>query len=269
MTSEMWIEGVSNGVTIFFCVLFSVFLSSIYAFYRAVKTPSIHFAAQENVNHIRENMSQDRQEFKHRTPPERKTIEEIQCPICLNPVEFAIETNCGHRYCGSCFFEYHRRENNGRLQRVAVRCPCCRRMVDTIHDFFSDQEQKNAVPSRDRDRDSKGNEDFTPSKVIELVTAYNRTFSNEPRTFRDVVLDTPTLLRHMWRQIANGGPGFIVMNVYLISVVLVMVLYLVCPIDIIPEAIFGLLGFLDDLIIGSFLLVYLAHAYRRHRLSPT
>ena len=27
------------------------------------------------------------------------------CPICLGKAEFAVETNCGHVYCGNCILE--------------------------------------------------------------------------------------------------------------------------------------------------------------------
>lgn len=171
------------------------------------------------------------------------------------------------------FFEYHRRENTPqrpvigwRLRPVAVRCPCCRRTVDTVHKFFTDDE-KNGVPNRDGDLDEKGDEEhLTPEKVSEMITNYNKLFSSEPRTFRDVVLDTPTLLRHLWRQLTSGGLGVVILNFYVILPMIMLVIYVLLPLDIIPEAVFGILGFLDDIVIGFLLLVYLAHEYRRQTL---
>lgn len=274
MESSMWIEGISNDVTIFFFVVFLLSLYALYASYRAVHTPSINAAAQENVEQIRQRISNQREDSKHRIESPRGNKEEANCPICLTSLSFAIETNCGHRFCASCFFEYYRRENTPqrpvvgwRFRPVAVRCPCCRRTVDAVHAFLTKLELRNENPPRGGDMDNKEDElNLTPAKVSELVTNYNKMFSNEPRTFRDMVLDTPTLLRHLWRQITSGGPGNTVLHLYLMTPMVILLLYVVFPLDIIPEAIFGILGFLDDLLIGFLLLVYLAHEYRRHRL---
>ncbi len=45
--------------------------------------------------------------------------------------------------------------------------------------------------------------------------------------------------------------------------VLGAVLYLVSPLDILPEAAFGVLGFLDDIFIFLLLLVYISIFYRQ------
>lgn len=44
---------------------------------------------------------------------------------------------------------------------------------------------------------------------------------------------------------------------------LVALLYLVSPLDIIPESVFGFFGFLDDLFITLLLAVYISVIYRR------
>ncbi|KHJ48849.1 hypothetical protein D918_01154 [Trichuris suis] len=45
--------------------------------------------------------------------------------------------------------------------------------------------------------------------------------------------------------------------------VIVAIVYALSPFDIIPEALFGLLGMLDDIFVVVLLLVYLSIAYRR------
>ncbi len=41
----------------------------------------------------------------------------MQCCICLGDPVFALETNCGHVYCGEDFFEFFRRVDTGVLRR--------------------------------------------------------------------------------------------------------------------------------------------------------
>ena len=51
------------------------------------------------------------------------------------------------------------------------------------------------------------------------------------------------------------------------SVVLVfLILYILSPLDLIPEAIFGLIGFIDDLIAMAILIYFLAELYYQYMM---
>ena len=43
---------------------------------------------------------------------------------------------------------------------------------------------------------------------------------------------------------------------------LIVFIYFIVPLDLIPEAVFGVLGFIDDLLLLMLLTVYLTIAYR-------
>ena len=49
-----------------------------------------------------------------------------QCPVCLGPITYIAETNCGHRFCAQCILMYWRTDRWPR----ACRCPVSRREVN-------------------------------------------------------------------------------------------------------------------------------------------
>ena len=55
------------------------------------------------------------------------------CAICLGDASLAVETNCGHVYCGQCILEVWRRQSA--LQ--AVSCPYCRQRLTLLLPYFS------------------------------------------------------------------------------------------------------------------------------------
>ncbi len=51
------------------------------------------------------------------------------------------------------------------------------------------------------------------------------------------------------------------------ALVLALVLYLLSPLDLIPESAFGLIGLLDDGLVLAFVLVALLAAFRQHLVA--
>ncbi len=80
------------------------------------------------------------------------------------------------------------------------------------------------------------------------------------------VRDFPTVLCQLWANI------FQMNTVFLLRAVLMLVgllLYVISPFDLIPEAVFGAIGLIDDLLIIVIVLFVLANtfyvAYSRHQ----
>ena len=99
---------------------------------------------------------------------------------------------------------------------------------------------------------------FFISKVLVISTLLNhRQFWIEISPFRcgcaaqlfDYVVEVPTVVRHAWRAIWSDGtyPGLLRMRLLLLLVIFVV--YLLSPLDLLPEAVFGVLGLLDDLLL--------------------
>ena len=79
----------------------------------------------------------------------------------------------------------------------------------------------------------------------------------------DYIRDLPALLRHLWREFFSVG-GLVMMFRFRIVLCLVAVLaYLLSPLDILPEALFGVIGFLDDIFILLLVLIYVTIIYRQ------
>ena len=78
----------------------------------------------------------------------------------------------------------------------------------------------------------------------------------------DFLTDLPTLLRHVYYEFFTVG-GLIWMFRFRVVVCFVTALfYLMSPLDILPEAVFGFLGLLDDLFILSLLAIYVTLMFR-------
>lgn len=77
------------------------------------------------------------------------------------------------------------------------------------------------------------------------------------------IRDVPVLLRHLFNELLQGQLNqFIALRMGMS--LLVSIIYIVLPIDMVPEMFFGFLGFLDDLMVFIFLFIYVAHVYRRY-----
>jgi RING finger protein 170 len=170
------------------------------------------------------------------------------CAICLGEATLALETNCGHVYCGNCILEVWRRSNA--LQ--ATTCPYCRQRITIILPYFSQEERDSADVA----------EIETRSGLLTEVHTYNRRYSGEPRTLLEMIRDLPVLLRHLVHYLFSGDGLHLAFQLRVAILAAVWLLYLLSPLDLIPEAVFGLVGLLDDLVI-FLLAMYLTFFFRQ------
>jgi len=171
------------------------------------------------------------------------------CAICLGEATLALETNCGHVYCGNCILEVWRRSNA--LQATA--CPYCRQRITIILPYFSQEERDTADLAEIDQR----------SALLTEVHTYNRRYSGEPRTLLEMIRDLPVLLRHLVHYLLSGEGLHLAFQLRVAVLAAMWLLYLLSPLDLIPEAVFGLVGLLDDLVIFILISMYLTFFFRQ------
>ena len=76
------------------------------------------------------------------------------------------------------------------------------------------------------------------------------------------VYDIPALLRHLVRELFTIRGLILIRRLHLVLILVLLLVYLILPLDLLPEAVFGVLGLLDDVIIIVGALVYISLVYR-------
>ncbi|EFX74792.1 hypothetical protein DAPPUDRAFT_56655, partial [Daphnia pulex] len=205
----------------------------------------VHPEERENVNLLRESMRGTK------IQPRRRYGQQNQCPVCLNDIEYEVETNCGHIFCCRCWLAY--RAHGSFLG--AVRCPVCRQQVTILFQGFSENELNPA---------SGSDEEPDLATFIREINSYNRRYSGEPRPFWENIRELPVLFRHILSEVFSEG-GFLYLYRLRVSLLVIgCVIYLLSPLDIIPEAAFGLLGLVDDLLVLLVVAVFITNVYRTY-----
>lgn len=231
-----FIEGVSNQVIVA-VVLSLSFVAILIYFLLRNEQQNIHPENQERVRAIREQLQNEQETTVHER---QQFYSDMSCPVCLQQATFPVETNCGHLFCGPCIIAYWRYGS----WLGAISCPICRQTVTLLFPMFQVTEQQDV------------------QEMFQEVNSYNRRFSGQPRSLMERIMDLPTLLRHAFREMFSVGGLFWMFRIRIVLCLLGAFFYLVSPLDIIPEALFGILGFMDDFFVLFLLLIYISIMYR-------
>ena len=131
------------------------------------------------------------------------------------------------------------------------------RLDDKCHSrgfpYFSTDEKNTAEPS----------ELETRTAVLSQVYTYNRRFSGEPRTLMEQLVDLPVLLRHLWTYFWSGEGLHFAFQLRIVLLGIMWLVYFLSPLDLLPEAVFGIIGLLDDLFIFLMIVMHLAYFFRQ------
>lgn len=165
------------------------------------------------------------------------------CPICLEVVSFPVQTNCGHTFCGSCVLTCW---DHGQWLMNPMPCPMCRQTITLIFLHFTEEE----VGTVGRDQ----------PLLVEKIGSYNRRFSGAPRPWMDYIYDIPTLIRQMW---SDSGLDFL-MRFRICAYFVLVVCYVITPMDILPESVFGVVGMIDDIVVVVIIALYVTNTYRTY-----
>ncbi|GLT63315.1 hypothetical protein SLA2020_358890 [Shorea laevis] len=166
------------------------------------------------------------------------------CSICMARFEVPCQANCSHWFCGKCIMQCWQHGPTF----LPCKCPLCRCQITLL------------VPGEASLRERRNS---AVAEVLENIEKYNRLFGGQTRGFRQRFQDLPFLLRRLLREMINPGrslPFVIQARVYI--AMFLSVAYVLSPIDIIPEAILGVVGFLDDILIVLLCFLHVAALYR-------
>jgi len=79
----------------------------------------------------------------------------------------------------------------------------------------------------------------------------------------DYIYDLPTLLRHITSEFFSVGGLMYMFRIRIVICFTGAIMYLISPLDMIPEAVFGLFGLLDDVFVVLLVAIYITIIYRR------
>ena len=81
---------------------------------------------------------------------------------------------------------------------------------------------------------------------LEFIQNYNARFSAE-RGFLDKLLNAPFLVRYFWREVIDTYGLVLFRRWQFLTYIIGVIVYVLSPFDLIPEAVFGLIGLIDDI----------------------
>lgn len=166
------------------------------------------------------------------------------CSICHGYFNIPCQANCSHWFCGQCILRLW--DYGSALQ--PCRCPLCRGPINLLIPTEASLQQR-----------------INPevANIISRLESYNRLYGERSSSLIQRLRDLPFLLRRLMRDMLDPQrslPLVIKARVYL--AVLLSAIYLLSPVDIIPEGILGIIGLLDDAIILLICFLHVAAIYR-------
>uniref|UniRef100_A0A8R1HUM5 RING-type domain-containing protein n=1 Tax=Caenorhabditis japonica TaxID=281687 RepID=A0A8R1HUM5_CAEJA len=196
---------------------------------------------QRNVDESAQGLSPEQAEIRRQNAQRRidEALEQTEhdCPICLAPAQFPVLTDCGHIFCCSCIIGYWQHSK-------AIVSPCdCAICRSTFHML---------LPVRWPTRDGVNVSDETIDGIHEnnmRIDDYNRRFSND-RPILDYIRDIPILIPFLIRNFFRNDLFTVVSQIRIAVVFVGLFAYLLIPVDVVPESLYGIMGFFDDCIIG-------------------
>lgn len=250
----MLIEGIDDSIV---CLVSFVSIGIITIMLNFIKNsllsisqvnPVLH---QDSVAEI-DNLRQERGLNPSAPPQENNNSHRRQhdvncaCPICLGDCFLPIETNCGHVYCANCIVQYWTHAHLNIYTKM--KCPMCRQAVSCLLPLYSLAEQEQCSQEHRTTFDSIG--------------SYNRRFSGASRPWLDYLTDIPTILRHVFNEMLSMNALDIWQRLRILFFFVFGLFYLVVPIDLIPEVVFGVFGFIDDILVVVLVFIYICYFFR-------
>ena len=105
-SSSQFIEGISNDLLyiLFGTTVVVILIVGLLKKCRS-QNDNIHPHHLEQVQEIRQQVLENRGENPEQGPHHRREADD-RCPICIDLLSFAVETNCGHVFCCKIFKKF-------------------------------------------------------------------------------------------------------------------------------------------------------------------
>ena len=167
--------------------------------------------------------------------------ENVECPICLELPQLRTTTTCGHRFCSACIIRYWQEGNHN---NESMQCPTCRQRVTLLVPEFEETSSGNMAENREARRQ------------LARIAQYNAQHGSiEAATWMEWLVSAPILLSRLLQRLRRR-PLATTLNLAVLLIRLRRavpfisgVMYILSPIDLIPEALFGVFGLFDDIIV--------------------
>lgn len=181
MVKSIEVEGVGTDVLILISSILLLFFIGVVLLYCASKSRSSAATAHQPpiqaldssdesiIARLRTERSNSTSSAARAAEIERTAEPVGDCPICLQPIEFLVVTNCAHYFCAKCLMQCWQY----RYQIHALGCPCCRQEVSFLHESFS--RNLSSINASIREE---------AAGLSLKVAEYNRRFSGQPRSVR-------------------------------------------------------------------------------------
>lgn len=169
-----------------------------------------------------------------------------ECPICMDSYSFPVATNCGHLFCARCFCLHWQRTFYSRQ----INCPMCRGHVQSLQKQFTEAEHARTDPEK--------------LAIVADLDLFNRWYSGQSVPLWQRLRDLPHLLSAAFRLLLTGEATPMLLRSRLVLLSLCVILYIISPLDLIPEMVTGLFGLLDDLLV---FFIFGAHLYAIYRTT--
>ncbi|XP_027903240.1 E3 ubiquitin-protein ligase RNF170 isoform X2 [Vigna unguiculata] len=166
------------------------------------------------------------------------------CSICHANFHIPCQANCSHWFCANCIMLVWQHASG----TSSCKCPLCRRPITLL------------VPT---EHSLSHRHDPEVAHILSKIHAYNRVFGGQPSSLFQRVQDLPFLLHRLLREFLNPQRSLpLVIRARVFVAMIASVVYILSPIDLIPEAMLGIVGLLDDVLIGLICFLHVAAIYR-------